>query len=94
MGETMSELGKACKFTITIEPSHNKGFLVKIGCATLTFHSKDALITALEKFLRDPEGWEKEYNKVCSGGAPEEAAPLRMEPTPHGSGDDPARSTS
>lgn len=61
----MSELGKACQHKITIEPSHNKGFYVRIGCAILAFHSKDALISALERYLRDPEQWEKEYNKAC-----------------------------
>ena len=69
----MSELGKACQHKITIEPSHNKGFHVRIGCAILTFHTKDALIAALERYLRDPEQWEKEYNKVCQSDVVGEA---------------------
>ena len=77
----MSELGKVCQHEITIEPSHNKGFHVRIGCAILTFHTKDALISALERYLRDPKRWEREYDKTCQGGEVMEGA-TNAEQTP------------
>ena len=59
-----NELGFAIPYKIAIEPTHNKGFYVKIGCATLVFHNRIALIEALDKYLADPEKWEKEYNSL------------------------------
>ncbi len=87
----MGEFGKVCQHSIKIEPSHNKGFLVSIGCCTLTFHSKDAMITAIERYLREPERWEKEYNKVCQCDAVEEATDTEATERPRPEGNPSAR---
>jgi hypothetical protein len=45
---------------ITISPCLN-GFVCTIGCQTAVFESCDSLLSALEKYLNNPDKTEKEY---------------------------------
>ncbi|GAG76787.1 unnamed protein product [marine sediment metagenome] len=69
------DLGKAINYKITIEPSHNKGFIVKIGCRIFTFTTSELLINCLDEYLRNPEKWEKEYNESHGGEITENERP-------------------
>jgi len=70
------ELGKVIKCTITIEPSSNNGFIVKIGCGKFVAQDKDVLLKDLSEYLKNPEAWEMRYNEIA-GDVPEEARPER-----------------
>lgn len=50
---------------ITITPTVNGGFIVKVGCATLVYRLASELVSDLGKYLEDPEGVEKEYREAC-----------------------------
>ena len=73
------KFGKVINYTITIEPTANVGFYVRVGCGRFAFANKDDLISALNNYLADPEIFEKEYNacevfqEVPSEAVPEEA---------------------
>lgn len=72
----MMILGRAIKHTIEIRPSSNMGFLVYIGCGMFVADSKVSLIAQLERYLDNPEMYEKEYAKECNEeppATPEEA---------------------
>ena len=64
--ENNVELGKAINYTINIRPTSNHGFIVKVGCGTFAFSSKEELLGALTEFLNDPKILEDEYNKSCA----------------------------
>jgi hypothetical protein len=57
------KLGKVIPHTITIEPSDNHGFVIKIGCGVFTALSASQMLLDLQEYLKDPEKWETEYNK-------------------------------
>lgn len=69
------ELGKVINYKITIDPSHNMGFVVKIGCGIFTFTTSELLINCLDEYLANPKEWEKKYNENCSGEIADEARP-------------------
>lgn len=58
------ELGKAINYNISIEPSQNKGFIVKIGCGKFVAENVDNLLSNLSEYLHHPEEWEKKYNAI------------------------------
>ena len=58
------ELGKVINYKITIEPSQNKGFIVKIGCGRFVAENVDNLLKNLRDYLYHPEEWEKRYNEI------------------------------
>lgn len=60
----MIDLGTAIPYTITIEPTKNKGFVVRVGCAVLAYESKEKLINDLRAYLDDPELYMKEYANI------------------------------
>jgi len=61
------EFGKAVPYDIVIKPSHNKGFVVRVGCARLVFTDPHELVDALREYLEDPEAVEKRYNTSVGG---------------------------
>ena len=60
------EFGKALPYDIKITPTHNKGFIVKVGCCTAVFTDKKSLIGALDEYLSDPSGIEQLYISKCA----------------------------
>ena len=67
------EFGKAIKYGILIEPTDNKGFIVKVGCGTFAFSNKEDLKEAFNGYMDDPEGFEKKYNETTHGDVTENA---------------------
>jgi hypothetical protein len=57
-----TEIGKHSDYTITITPTMNRGFIVRIGCGEFAFQNHKALLTGLRKYLDDPKKYEKLYN--------------------------------
>jgi len=60
---------KAIEHSINIYPSHNGGFTVSVGCATIVYGNleKKDMLSDLAEFLSEPEKVEKEYNLSLSG---------------------------
>lgn len=54
--------GSPIPYDIRITGSSNKGFIVAVGCATLTFTDTEEMIHAIREYIQDPEGVEKAYN--------------------------------
>lgn len=61
------ELGYAIKYPIHIEPTANKGFIIKIGCAQCVARDVIDLKHNLGEYLDDPGKYEKEYAEKCGG---------------------------
>jgi hypothetical protein len=57
------EFREAIQHNITIKPSANGGYIVRVGCVTLCFNNSQMLIEALDEYLKNPEGVEKRYNE-------------------------------
>jgi len=47
-----------------IEPTANKGFILRVGCAVLVFTDYQDLLDALAEYWSDPEAVEKKYNEI------------------------------
>jgi hypothetical protein len=60
----MIALGRKVNYTITIEPTMNGGFFVKVGCGKFSFTDYEDLLSALGDYFENPEKLEKEYNKL------------------------------
>ena len=60
-------LGKACPHIITIKPSHNMGFTVRIGCFLGVYPDWEKAKAGISRYMKDPKGTEKEYNEKCDG---------------------------
>lgn len=58
------KLGKIINYKITIEPSQNNGFIVKIGCGKFVAENVHSLLVGLDDYLKNPGLWEKEYNNM------------------------------
>ena len=69
------KLGKVINYNITIEPSQNNGFIVKIGCGRFVAENVDSLLKQLTEYLSDPTKIEKRYDTI-SPDIPEAAALL------------------
>lgn len=65
------KLGKVIKYKITIEPTLNNGFIVKVGCGLFGYSSSGNLLNALDEYLKNPEKFEKEYNDLQGATAEE-----------------------
>lgn len=73
------ELGKAIKYSILIEPTENKGFIVKVGCGTFAFSNKEDLKEAFNTFLDEPDAWEDRYNKLPGNRVTESNSPAMLD---------------
>lgn len=62
------DLGKVINHNITIQPTANKGFYVKVGCGRFAFSNGTDLLSALTKYLTHPEDMEQEYSKSVGSG--------------------------
>jgi len=72
----MPEIGKVINYDIDIKPSHNKGFIVKIGCGHFAFESVRTMLDALELYLSNTGKWEKMYaSEISSTGEEPERVP-------------------
>lgn len=58
------KLGRFIKYDIVIQASANNGFIARVGCATLVFADDESLLAGLREYLDDPDGHEKEYNRL------------------------------
>lgn len=58
------KLGKAIPKSIEIKLSDNLGYIVKIGCGTFSFETKDSIKKAFCDFIDNPEEFEKKYYKI------------------------------
>ena len=74
------KLGKTINHKITIEPTQNHSFYVRVGCGRFAFQNGVDLLGALGEYLDNPEKWEKEYNEV--GGGPQTVAADRNTEVP------------
>jgi hypothetical protein len=65
-----------------VQPVLN-GYIVRIGCKTLIFASIEALVSTIDKYLREPDAVEENYlkNSINSKYQPEEVRPGWTEPT-------------
>jgi hypothetical protein len=48
---------------INISASANGGLIAHVGCKQFVYTNVDSLLTDLDSYLRDPEHWEKEWDK-------------------------------
>lgn len=76
------KIGNDVKHKITIEPTSNGGFYVKVGCATAAFSGKEDLLEGFKAFIEKPDVYMKLYSE---SGVPlldceEEARPERVRP--------------
>lgn len=69
------EFGRVFNFTIKIEPTHNRGFTVRVGCGRFAFTNIADLKLAFLEWCENPEKLEKEYNKMGLGEVPQPEAP-------------------
>jgi hypothetical protein len=69
------DFGKSIPYDINVKPTTNKGFIVKVGCATLAFSDSEGLLQFLREYLANPEKVEKEYNEA-NGNRPVAEAPV------------------
>jgi hypothetical protein len=58
------EIGRVIDRKIVIEPSANKGFIVRSGCGTFVAKNIDELLSGLGEYLRNPDVYEKKYNEL------------------------------
>ena len=65
---------------VTITPVLN-GFIVKVGCSQVVFTDEDDFIDAFSKWIKDPQGTERSYQKnaINDGPVPTEAPTLGAE---------------
>ena len=68
------EFGRVSNLTIKIEPTHNMGFYVRVGCGRFAFTNKEDLKLAFMEWCDNPEKLEKAYNKI-QGPIAEEIRP-------------------
>jgi hypothetical protein len=67
-GRKMSDdIGRHSDYTITITPTMNRGFIVRIGCGEFVFQNHKALLAGLRKYLDDPEKYIKLYTMKSAG---------------------------
>ena len=63
-------LGKVIEHEIRITPTINRGFIVRVGCATACFSNTADLLADLQSYLVDPKGWEADYYKLYVESVP------------------------
>ena len=79
----LGKLGFAIKHDITIRPSANMGFIVKVGCGEFVAENDVSLLAQLTEYLTHPIDLEEEYNKLPGRGGDEVE---RTDPEPAGTG--------
>ena len=60
------EFGRFMPHNISIEPTENNRFVVRVGCAVLTFISVEEVLEALGEYLANPTECEKTYTQVIN----------------------------
>lgn len=73
------KLGYAIPHEIRIRASANMGFIVKIGCGEFVAANTTTLLMDIEKYITEPDKWEKEYNALPGRSGPD--AEARPEPS-------------
>ena len=58
------KIKKAIKHVISIQPTSNSAYIVRVGCALLAYQDPKELARDLLDYLQDPEKHEKEYNEL------------------------------
>ena len=73
-------------YTIQIDGTDNGGFIVKVGCRTLTFKNQENLLSALETYLENPEIVADGYAKTFGWSTDLVAPPVAtaIQPAPAG----------
>ena len=64
------KIGKVSDYDITIEMSHNKGFIVRVGCGTFVAGSIEILLHDLGEYLEDSGKFMKLYGETVRGSSP------------------------
>jgi len=54
---------KSIPYEITITPTPNEGFILKVGCVTVVYAGWTNLIQDLTEYFAEPEKVEKQYNE-------------------------------
>jgi len=54
---------KAIIGDVIITPSHNNGFIVKVGCGIFIFESVAQMCSELANYLNNPNEYQKEYEQ-------------------------------
>lgn len=70
------EFKRRINHEVKIAPTHNDGFIMKIGCGRFAYIDPNAMLSDLRDYLNDPEGTEAKYNNM-DGKAYEEVVPDR-----------------
>ena len=86
----MLEIGRSINYEIHISPSHNRGFIVKVGCGTFVAKDRQELLCHLTESLENPKRAEDAYSKlgpqaeiaVDEAAPTEDARPVREEVGP------------
>ena len=79
------KLGQVIPYKISITPSDNNGFGVKVGCGRFVFESVESLVEALRDYLLDPKAMTERYDKAkgpqreCQAQAPLQSPSGRVE---------------
>ncbi len=71
-------------YTIQIDGTDNGGFIVKVGCRTLTYKSQENLLDALGEYLATPLVVADEYAKTFgwTGCDPSDPSAIQLAPQP------------
>jgi len=64
------KIGKVSNYDINIIMSHNKGFIVHIGCGTFVAESIKVLLHDLGEYLEDPSKFMELYGETIQGSPP------------------------
>ena len=58
------EFGRVIRYSILIEPTYNKGFIVQVGCGKFVFSNKEDLKEAFNEYIDNPKELEERYDKT------------------------------
>jgi hypothetical protein len=74
--------GKALPHQISITPTNNFGYFVKVGCAIFSYNDPEKLIEDFSAYIRNPKNFEEKYNEnngnPCAAVQP--APPIGTDP--------------
>ena len=68
------EFKRIANYDIKIRHTANGGIIAKVGCAEFSFSNPDDFLKALTEYYENPDLFEKQYNEVAMGDAPQEVA--------------------
>jgi hypothetical protein len=70
----MMEFGRLFPHNISIEPTENKGMIVRVGCQTFASRDVEEVIQGISEYMRDPEKTLTDFlggrDKGCDGPMP------------------------